>query len=114
MSRRLHRLSRRFLVFVPAGLALHDHLALADTAMFRRAAVERLGPAPADSTATDATAAALGLALELRLREPAPITLAGTPRQPGGRGVTTDAVLFTPTQPGAVLDEARRRGFSVA
>lgn len=113
LGRRLHRLSRRFFVFVPAGVALHDHMALADTAMFRRSAVERLGPAPADSTATDATAAALGLALELRLTEPSPVTLAGTARQPGGRGVVTTAVLFTPTQPGAVLDEARRRGFRV-
>ncbi len=38
---RLHRLSRRWLVAVPAGLVVHDHLVLAETFMVRR---NHLGP----------------------------------------------------------------------
>ena len=33
---RLHRLSRRWLVLVPAGLVVHDHMVLAETMMLRR------------------------------------------------------------------------------
>jgi hypothetical protein len=114
LARRLHRLSRRFVVFVPAGVVLHDHVALADTAMFRTPTVVLLQAAPADTTATDCTAGALGLALELRLKDPSPVTLAGTPSDRGGKGVVTDQVLFTPTRPGAVLAEAARRRIRTA
>ena len=48
LPRRFHLLSRRFLVFVPAGLALHDHLVLAETAMFRWRAVRSFTRALAD------------------------------------------------------------------
>jgi hypothetical protein len=34
LGRRYHRLSRRWLVLVPAGLVIHDHVVLAETAMF--------------------------------------------------------------------------------
>ena len=48
-ARRAHRLARRFAVFVPAGFVLHDHVVLADTAMFAAATVSGLGLAPAGS-----------------------------------------------------------------
>ncbi|HEX7096497.1 MAG TPA: hypothetical protein VF183_11485, partial [Acidimicrobiales bacterium] len=37
--RALHRLSRRWLVFVPAGFVVHDHFALAEPVLFPRAAI---------------------------------------------------------------------------
>ena len=113
LVRRLHRLTRRFLVFVPAGVVVHDHVALADTAMVRRTNVTLVHAAPADTSATDLTCGALGLAVELRFADPVPVTLAGTPAQRGGVGVVTDRVLVTPSRPGAVLAEAGRRTLPV-
>jgi len=49
--RSLHALSNRWLVFVPAGVVLHDALALAEPVLFARANVVSFGPAPADTDA---------------------------------------------------------------
>lgn len=115
-ARALHQLARRWLVFVPAGVVVHDRATLADAMLVPRTQLAWMGPAPADTTATDLTANALGLALELHLTEPEEISLA----PPRGSGVTlvdsteVEAVMVTPSRPGAVLAEARRRGLPVA
>ena len=62
----LHRLTNRFLVFVPNGLVVHDPTQLREPVLFVKREIAGLAPAPADTTAKDITAAALGLALELR------------------------------------------------
>jgi hypothetical protein len=108
LARALHSLTQRWVVFVPAGLVLKDHLGLLDPVLLRRHLVTSFGPAPAESDALDLTARAPGLALEVRLREPVPLAQVS----PGRRGSETrspDALRFTPTRPGAVLAEAERR-----
>ena len=112
LARSMHNLTRRWAVFVPAGMVLHDPLTLVDPILFERKLVARVRPAPADSTALDLTQRAPGLALEVELRAEAPFTLL-TPGKREGRSVTTDRFLFTPTRPGALLDEARRRRLPV-
>ncbi|MGH9283374.1 MAG: hypothetical protein ACRD0S_10620 [Acidimicrobiales bacterium] len=112
LSRAIHGLSRRWLVFVPAGVVVHDPVALADPVLFRTAVVRSFGPAPADTTALDLTQAAPGLALQLDLEEEVPVLRT----KPGKRlceAASPTAILVTPTRPGAVLDEAARRGFPV-
>jgi hypothetical protein len=112
-SRSLHRLAQRWLVFVPAGLALVDPLALTDSISMPRAAIAGIGPAPADTTAIDLTAGALGLALQVRFDAPLTIgPLAGS-GAPAVDVVEADQVLFTPTRPGAVLREAAARSLPV-
>ncbi len=110
--RALHGLARRWVVFVPAGLVLHDQQALVDPVLFPRSSIRALGPAPADpGDAVDLTLASLGLALELELEEPLEIA----PRRPD-RQLQVEAVdrlLFTPTRPGALLAEAARRRIAV-
>lgn len=107
-ARSLHRLAQRWLVFVPAGLALVDPLALADSISMPRGATASIGPAPADTQATDLTGGALGLALEVRFTEPQVVVpLAGGPD--GAADLETDAVLFTPSRPGRVLREVKAR-----
>src|SRR5207244_1726483 len=71
-GRALHGLARRWLVFVPAGIVLHDPLTLADPVLFQRPVIDGLGPAPAEPAGRrlDLTAGATGLALAVRLREP--------------------------------------------
>lgn len=113
-ARVLHTLSRRWTVFVPGGLVLHDPLALADPVLFRRGTVVTLGPALAGTQALDLTCGALGLAIEARFA--GPVSLVQAQRGPGraaasssNEAVQVDAVLFTPTQPGAFLASARSR-----
>ena len=113
LPRRWHQLSRRWLVFVPAGLVVHDPVVLADALMLPRrtvAAVEanELGHGTA-ATAVDLTGPTPGLAVEIRLRQPVTAVLARRPTEPRGTPVQCAAVLVSPTRPGAVLTEARRR-----
>jgi len=105
-ARALHVLSRRWVVLVPAGLVLHDQLTLADPVLLRREQVRGLDPAPADTDALDLTGGALGLALELTLVAPVDLTIAGAG---ANETVKADRLLFTPTQPGALLGAARGR-----
>jgi hypothetical protein len=108
MLRALHGLSRRWLVFVPAGLVLHDPMSLTDPVLYRRQVIDVLRPAPADSDALDLTQAAFGLALELVLKEEVPMVLT-TPGRRAGEAGSFDRLLITPNRPGAVLAEARSR-----
>ena len=107
--RSLHTLARRWLVFVPNGVVVHDPLALAEPVLLRRAEVRSFGPAPADTAALDLTRGALGLALEVTLAAPVSVVLAAGGRQGVREATTAAALLVAPTRPGAVLTEARRR-----
>jgi hypothetical protein len=108
-ARALHVLARRWIVLVPAGLVIHDQLALADPILLRREQIRSLDPAPADTDALDLTRGALGLALELSLV--GPVALTTVAERPGAAVEATkaDHVLFTPTQPGALLTACRAR-----
>ena len=113
VARALHGLSTRWIVFVPAGLVLHDPLALIDPVLFQRKVIETLRPARRDrrntpSEALDLAQRAPGLALELVLREPA-ILMLMKPGRLGGESVATAKVRLVPTRPGQVVREAQRR-----
>ncbi len=109
--RSLHQLSRRWIVFVPTGMVLHDPVGQPEPTLFLRRSVRRLGPAPAGTEALDLTQGAFGLALQLDLAEPTEMVV------PLGRSTTetvaVDSLLFTPTRPAALLDEARARRIPV-
>lgn len=106
---RWHRLSRRWLVVVPIGLVLHDHLVLAETLMLRRHEIAGLALAPADTEAADLTGPAGGHAIEIRTTSPVTAVYAGTPRGPGGRAIHLTACLVAPSRPGRALAAAGRR-----
>lgn len=108
LVRSLHGLSRRWLVFVPAGVVLHDPMALLDPVLFPRKVIESLHPAPADTDSMDLTQGALGLTLELVLTEKVPMTRVRPGRRGGEQGASA-RLLFTPTRPGQVLAEAQSR-----
>lgn len=102
-----HGLSRRWLVFVPAGVTLVDHLTLADPVLLPRRQIAMIGPAPSNSTAHDFTHSALGLAIEIDLDSPIDIT-----RRLGAANSEIqmiESMIITPGRPGAVLHEAARR-----
>ncbi len=108
---RLHQLSRRWLVFVPAGVVVHDPLSLAEPVLFPRRLVRGLGPAPLDNAALDLTGGAVGLALELTTVDPIVVTpvRVGEDLTPVG----VHSILVTPTRPGHTLQIARSRRLPV-
>lgn len=110
--RALHGLARRWVVFVPAGVVLHDLHALVDPVLFPRSSIRRLGPAPAEVEGIlDLTQRAFGLALELELVEEMDVA----PRRSDGQVevVKVQQLLFAPSRPGAVVAEAARRRVAV-
>ena len=111
-ARSLHSLARRWLVFVPAGLVIHDHMSLTDPVLFKRTAIIGFGPALADSDAHDLSQGALGLALELRFRTPVELGWRENARATPVME-ELEAVIVSPSRPGAVLSEAQRRRITV-
>jgi hypothetical protein len=109
LGRSLHGLSCRWVVFVPAGLVLHDAMSLADPVLFPKTKITAIDVAPASTDALDLTQRSPGLAIQLDLDEPAPLVLAGGPGRRVGDTVPADSVLFTPSRPGKVVAEAGRR-----
>ncbi len=108
---RFHELGRRWLVFVPAGLVVHDHVPLAETVMVAAGEVEVVNLAPADTTAIDLTANALGPAVEIGIRQPTAVARRGTTRRASSTTTTADRLLVSPSRPGRVIAAARQRGW---
>ncbi|MEJ6739107.1 MAG: hypothetical protein QNL59_01060 [Actinomycetota bacterium] len=114
-ARALHQLSKRWLVFVPAGIVLVDRTTLLDALLVQRHTVGSIGLADEDSSATDLSAGALGIQVEVRLSTTDSIipTPMRRDRHKIVEPVDVDAVRFTPTRPGWVLDAAKERRFTV-
>ena len=108
----LHRLTNRFLVFVPNGLVVHDLTQLREPVLFVKREIAGSAPAPADTTATDITAAALGLALELRLAAPTELSFVTGRTTTDNRSVRS--LLVAPTRPAAVMRTAMERKITIA
>ena len=109
--RSLHQLSRRWLVMVPAGIVLHDHLVMPEPQLFRRHTISLLGPAEVETEANDLTAGAPGLALQLDLHEPVELLV-----RTGGRSSETresSSLLFTPSRPVRVMAAAAKKRIPV-
>ena len=106
--RSLHALTRRWLVFVPAGIVLHDHLAVQDPVLLRRRVVAGFGPAQKGSDAVDLTQGAAGLILELTTNQP--ITLSSPiRRRDSAEEAQTSGILVAPSRPGHAVTLARQR-----
>jgi hypothetical protein len=103
----IHNLSRRWAVFVPAGIVLHDPVVLADPTLFRRQDITALRPATSTEP-FDLSQRAPGLGLEMQLAEATTLTLL-KPGKREGVSIHASGLRFTPTRPGAALAEARRR-----
>jgi hypothetical protein len=111
LVRAVHGLSRRWLVFVPAGFVVHDRAALLEPVLIARDNLAGVGPARVDTTATDLSLGAFGLVLEARLRRSVEVALRTGRRTADTTEVT--AVLVSPLRPGAVLREAGERRMAI-
>lgn len=108
-ARSMHSLSRRWLVFVPGGVVLHDHFTISAPTLIRRNQITSLRPAPAvrnkdDPPVRDLSAGAGGLVLELRLSSSAQIPLRGS-----RAAEALEAMLLVPTRPKLALEVAAER-----
>jgi hypothetical protein len=114
LPRRWHQLSRRWFVFVPAGLVVHDPVLLTDTLMVRRELVDAVElddrgvPPPGGADLTGPTP---GLAVEVRLREPVTAALAPTARGGKGSAIELAGFVVSPSRPGSVVRTARALGY---
>ena len=102
---RFHRFSRRWLVSVPAGLVIHDHVVLAETAMFMQNAVIEIGLDSAQSEAADLSGKCAGTGLVITLKDFDTVVFAGTPKTPGGSAIHVKSMRVCPTRPGRALIE---------
>jgi len=104
--RRAHVLARRWLVFVPAGIAIHDPLVLRDTFMVRSHDVRGLGPATPGTEAFDTTCTTWGSPLELVLSHPHDVSLSefGARISKTLDRIHVTSLLVAPTQPDRVLE----------
>lgn len=110
--RSLHVLSSRWIVFVPAGMVLHDPLHLIDAILIPRRAIEALGPAMADTDAVDLTGGTFGLTLQFDVERPLGVgQRQGRNQEP--REITANRFLFAVIRPGALLEDAQSRRFHV-
>lgn len=111
--RAMHGLSRRWLVFVPAGVVVHDFLTSREPFLMKRTAVAEFGPAAANDSLSgehfiDATQNASGIVLMINLHDAVDVV----PRPPRGEPfqvTKVKRVAFVPTRPGSVMAEARNR-----
>lgn len=71
----LHRHSRRWLVIVPAGIVVHDHLVLAETVMSPRSKIASLSVVAEAGETADFTGGVAGQRLAVQLREADKIVL---------------------------------------
>lgn len=67
---RLHRLSRRWLVLVPAGVVVHDNVVLGETVMVKRHGIASVSVSTTPGDAFDLTGGTAGPRLEITLRSP--------------------------------------------
>ncbi|HUF99396.1 MAG TPA: hypothetical protein VMM60_14805 [Ilumatobacter sp.] len=110
---RWHKLARRWLVVVPVGVVVHDHLVLGETLMLRRQEVAGVRLAPADTGAYDLTGPAAGHALEIATTESVTVILAASPSQPRGTVIHLSACLVAPSRPGQALRAVAERKLPV-
>jgi hypothetical protein len=103
LAKRFHRLSRRWLVVVPAGVVLHDHLVLGETLMVQRPNVAAAGLALADTQAADLTGPAAGNAVEITVRETVLAVFPSSKEHPTGRAIHVQSFLISPTRPGRAI-----------
>lgn len=114
LGRRYHRLSRRWLVVVPAGVVVHDHVVLAETLLVQRGALAVIGLALAGTESADLTGPASGHAVEVSVRDTIKVALSASPAHPDGRGIHARSFLIAPSRPGRALAAANARGLPVS
>ena len=108
-ARRIHQLSRRWFVFVPAGFVVHDETLLGTNLMIRKHDLVEIQLAKRDTQAADLTALTWGVPLELRFKQPQDVSLTSLTAKhlKAVSAIHASSILIAPSRPGAVLRAAK-------
>lgn len=111
LPKRFHRYSRRWLVWVPAGIVLHDDVVLAETAMMSRRSLRDVGLwHPGDEPEPlNVTGGRLRSGIVISLREMETIILSANSQHPGGNAMHVQSFLIRPTRLRPALAEMTNR-----
>lgn len=120
-ARALHGLAERWVVLVPAGIVLRDHMTLADPVLFPRSTVAAVSTIPLGAGSEegegtlDLRLGALGGSLAMELDGPTQVLPTGRRWRDRTRGSAVPAtrLLFSPTRPGDLLAAADARRLPV-
>lgn len=104
---RFHRLSCRWLVVVPAGLVLHDHVVLAETAMFTRPSIASIASTNRSPDLADLSGRCRGTGVTIELVDFDTVVLAATTNRPGGSALHVKSLWIRPSRPGRALSAWR-------
>ena len=102
---RIHLLSRRWLVFVPAGVVVHDEIVLSTNLMIRKQELSQIQLARDNSAAADLSALTWGVPLEFSFNKPLDISLTsiGAKHLNTLSAIHAQSVLIATSRPGSVL-----------
>ncbi len=105
MAPRIHQLSRRWLVFVPAGFVVHDEIVLSINLMIKKQELVDIQLARDDTQAADLSALTWGVPLELSFnnRLDVSLTAIGARHLKAVSAIHATSIIIAPSRPGAVL-----------
>lgn len=108
---RIHLLSRRWLVFVPAGVVVHDEIVLSTNLMIRKQDLSQIQLAREDSAAADLSALTWGVPLEFSFNKPIDISLTsiGAKHLNTISAIHAQSVLIATSRPGSVLSACKTK-----
>ena len=103
--RRIHQLSRRWFVLVPAGFVVHDETLLGTNLMIRKQDVISVDFAKRDTQSADLTAMTWGVPLDLEFKQPLDVSLSALSARhlKASSAIHAKSILVAPSRPGAVL-----------
>ena len=102
---RIHLLSRRWLVFVPAGVVVHDEIVLSINLMIKKQDLAQVQLARDNSAAADLSALTWGVPLEFLFNKPLDVALSsiGAKHLNSVSAIHATSIIIAPSRPGAVL-----------
>ena len=105
MAPRIHQLSRRWLVFVPAGFVVHDEIVLSINLMIKKQELVDIQLARDDTQAADLSALTWGVSLELSFNKTLDVSLTaiGARHLKAVSAIHATSIIIAPSRPGAVL-----------
>jgi hypothetical protein len=109
VPQRLHRHSRRWLVIVPAGVVVHDHLVLAETMMSMRSKILSISKVVASGETADFTGGVAGPRIAVHLKEADKVALSNITAKTLGtvNALHVKAFSFAPRRLDAALAAIR-------
>ncbi len=109
-SNAIYQLGKRWVVLVPAGILLHDHLSVGDPTLIPRNQIADFSPAKARTDALDLSQNSFGLSLEIQCVTPLSMMLKKGNRKTVNESSAVKSFMINPARPNIVLAESHKRG----